>query len=166
MRYNQINGGSANGDAFVDWHLTEELSVQVSWITILMFLRLGHVHAHVTPPHSSLPDKCSSRAHETAKTTKTARTTPYTYAILHRQEPTTSANRSKSCPYNPYTPMLANKWLMLCFVPEPTNRMRNFVDYRIKTPVLRMLFDPIKGRLIRSEIWGQVSLVLPDNKWG
>ena len=54
--------------------LTEELSVQVSWITTFMFLRLGHVHAHVTPPHSSLPDKCSSRAHETAKTTKT---TPY-----------------------------------------------------------------------------------------
>jgi hypothetical protein len=31
--------------------LTEELSVQVSWITIFIFLCLGHVHAHVTPPH-------------------------------------------------------------------------------------------------------------------
>ena len=30
--------------------LTKELSVQVSWITTFMFLRLGHVHAHVTPP--------------------------------------------------------------------------------------------------------------------
>jgi hypothetical protein len=53
-----------------------------------MFLRLRHVHAHVTPPHSSLPEKCSSRAHETAKTTKTARTTLYIYAILRKQEPT------------------------------------------------------------------------------
>ena len=58
--------------------LTEELSVQVSWITTFMFLRLGHVHAHVTPPHSSLLDKCSSRAHEIAKTiTKITRTAPY-----------------------------------------------------------------------------------------
>ena len=24
------------------------------------------------------------------------------------------------------------------FIPEPTNRIRNFVDYRVKTPVLRM----------------------------
>ena len=25
-----------------------------------------------------------------------------------------------------------------CFIPEPTNRIRNFVDYRVKTPVLRI----------------------------
>jgi hypothetical protein len=34
--------------------LIEELSVQVSWITTFMFLRLGHVHAHVTPPQYSI----------------------------------------------------------------------------------------------------------------
>ena len=28
--------------------------------------------------------------------------------------------------------------LYSCFVPEPTNRIRNFVDYRVKTPVLRI----------------------------
>jgi len=25
-----------------------------------------------------------------------------------------------------------------CFIPEPTNRIRNFVDHRVKTPVLRI----------------------------
>jgi hypothetical protein len=35
---------------------------------------------------------------------------------------------------------------MLCCVPEPTNYTRNFVDYRIKTPVLRMLFDRIRSK--------------------
>ena len=55
MRYNQMNRGSANGNAFVDWHLTEDqltarLSLQVAGTAIFMFLRLGHVHAHVTPP--------------------------------------------------------------------------------------------------------------------
>jgi hypothetical protein len=44
-RYNQMNGGSANGNAFVDWHLTTGLSLQVA----------GTVQCHVTPPHSSLP---------------------------------------------------------------------------------------------------------------
>jgi hypothetical protein len=88
----------------------------------------------------------------------------YMLLDLRRQELTISANYSKSCLYNLYTPMLANKWLMLCYIPEPTNYTRNFVDYRIKTPVLRMLFDLIEGRLTRSKIWGQVSLVLPDKK--
>jgi hypothetical protein len=37
--------------------LTEELSVQVSWITISMFLCVDHVQRHATPPHSSLPEK-------------------------------------------------------------------------------------------------------------
>ena len=32
-----------------------------------------------------------------------------TLVPLHKQELTTSANRSKSCLYNPYAPMLANK---------------------------------------------------------
>jgi hypothetical protein len=27
MRYNQINGGSANSNAFVDWHLTKCIGV-------------------------------------------------------------------------------------------------------------------------------------------
>ena len=58
MRYNQMNRGSANGNAFVDWHLTEDqltarLSLQVAGTAIFMFLRLGHVHAHVTPPQYS-----------------------------------------------------------------------------------------------------------------
>ena len=66
-----------------------------------MFLRLGHVHAHVTPPHSSLPEKVLVPSTRDSQNNQTARTTPYTYAILHRQEPTTSANRSKSCPRDP-----------------------------------------------------------------
>jgi hypothetical protein len=55
MRYNQMNGGSANSDAFVDWHLTARLSLQVAGTAIFILLRVDHVHAHVTPPHSSLP---------------------------------------------------------------------------------------------------------------
>ena len=55
-RYNQINGGSANGDAFVDWHLTEDqlttgLSLQVAGTAIFILLRVDHVQCHVTPPH-------------------------------------------------------------------------------------------------------------------
>jgi len=51
-----MNRGSANSDAFVSWHLTKDqlttrLSLQVAGTAIFMFLRLGHVHAHVTPPH-------------------------------------------------------------------------------------------------------------------
>jgi hypothetical protein len=45
-----INGGSANGDAFVNWHLTTGLSLQVAGTAIFILLRVDHVHAHVTPP--------------------------------------------------------------------------------------------------------------------
>jgi hypothetical protein len=48
--YNQMNGGSANGNAFVDWHLTTELSVQVAGTAIFILLRVGHVQCHVTSP--------------------------------------------------------------------------------------------------------------------
>jgi len=34
--------------------LTEELSVQLAGTAIFMLLRLGHVHAHVTPPHYTI----------------------------------------------------------------------------------------------------------------
>ena len=53
--YNQMNGGSANGDAFVNWHLTTGLSLQVARTAIFILLRVDHVQCHVTPPHSSLP---------------------------------------------------------------------------------------------------------------
>jgi len=49
--------GSANGDAFVDWHLTTGLSLQVAGTAIFILLRVDHVQCHVTPPHSSLPEK-------------------------------------------------------------------------------------------------------------
>jgi hypothetical protein len=45
-----INGGSANGDAFVDWHLTTGLSLQVTGTAIFILLRVDHVQCHVTPP--------------------------------------------------------------------------------------------------------------------
>ena len=45
-----INGGSANGDAFVNWHLTTGLSLQVAGTAIFILLRVDHMHAHVTPP--------------------------------------------------------------------------------------------------------------------
>ena len=48
--YNQINGGSANGDAFVNWHLTTGLSLQVARTAIFILLRVDHVQCHVTPP--------------------------------------------------------------------------------------------------------------------
>jgi hypothetical protein len=34
MRYNQINGGSVNGNAFVNWHLTKCISVLNYYIYI------------------------------------------------------------------------------------------------------------------------------------
>jgi hypothetical protein len=46
-----MNGGSANGDAFVDWHLTTGLSLQVAGTAIFILLRVDHVQCHVTPPH-------------------------------------------------------------------------------------------------------------------
>jgi hypothetical protein len=49
-----MNGGSANGDAFVDWHLTTGLSLQVAGTAIFILLRVDHVHAHVTPPQYML----------------------------------------------------------------------------------------------------------------
>jgi hypothetical protein len=52
-----MNGGSANDDAFVDWHLTTGLSLQVAGTAIFILLRVDHVQCHVTPPHSSLPEK-------------------------------------------------------------------------------------------------------------
>ena len=45
-----LNGGSANGDAFVDWHLTTGLSLQVAGTAIFILLRVDHVQCHVTPP--------------------------------------------------------------------------------------------------------------------
>jgi hypothetical protein len=50
MRYNQINRGSANGDAFVNWHLTTGLGLQVARTAIFILLRVDHVQCHVTPP--------------------------------------------------------------------------------------------------------------------
>jgi hypothetical protein len=50
-----MNRGSANGDAFVDWHLTARLSLQVARTAIFILLRVDHVQCHVTPPqHSAL----------------------------------------------------------------------------------------------------------------
>jgi hypothetical protein len=54
MRYNQINGGSANGDAFVDWHSTTRLSLQVAGTAVFILLRVDHVQCHVTPPHYTI----------------------------------------------------------------------------------------------------------------
>jgi hypothetical protein len=34
--------------------LIEELSVQVSWIAIFIFLRVGYMQCHVTPPHYAI----------------------------------------------------------------------------------------------------------------
>ena len=62
-------------------------------------LKIGKIGSLLSaPPHLSLLEKVLVPSTKSFKT----------LVFLYKQELTTSANRSKSCPYNPYAPMLAN----------------------------------------------------------
>ena len=128
-----INGGSANGGAIVWWHSTTGLSVQV-----------GRKHDIYAPsrrsravpcdPATLVPPREGARPEHETKQPKQQEQLRI-YAILRRQEPTTSANRSKSCPRDPSSRLITAP--KTHFSSDPNQISKYILDSRVPSSILR-----------------------------
>src|SRR5450432_4919109 len=102
-----------------------------------MFLRLGHVYAHVTPPHSSLLDKVlvpSTRDSQNSKNSSIYMPYCVNKSLLINCICELQLT-SKSCPRDPSSrPITAPK---THFLSDPNQISKYILDFRVPSSILR-----------------------------